>query len=212
MINGYGGFGNYARQGQVNRQQWNFDQSLAGGIKNSSLNKAEANRLWQYDQETHKLEGQYLKDGNLSPQERATLAARNRHNQNMMNMYSRGDYNPAALTNPQNGVEQRMQNQFDRTFNGLHDGSMTVGEGANSLYNQGNNATEYGRVSNRNPFTGRRSMGYGANQYMHGRLNNTSREIFNMRHNWAGDWGAPLPANQSWGGGGGWPFFGSFWR
>lgn len=207
-VYGLPGWGNYSRQGQVNKQQWNFDQSLAGGIKGGDLNKNEATNLWQYDQETHKMEGQYLKDGYISPQERSVLERRNRYNQRMMQLYSRGDFQPTSFNQPQNPVEQRMQNQFNRTFDGLHSGSMTTNEGARSLYNQGNNATEYGRVSWQNPFSGGRHLSPGADQYMHGRLNNTSREIYNMKHNWASDWGSPLPQNMSWGS----PFSGSFWR
>ena len=209
MIYGMPGYGNFARQNNVNRQQWNFDSALAKGIKGSQLNKNEANRLWQYDQETHKLEGTYMKDGYLSPQERATLARRNRHNQKMMRLYSQGNYQPGSLTQPQNAVERRMQNQFNRTFNGLHNGSMTVNEGSRSLYNQGNNATEYGRVSYRSPYSGRRYMSHGGNRYMHGRLNNTSGQIFNMKNNFSFDFGAPLSRNNSWGFP---PFYGSFWR
>jgi len=205
---GVGGWGNYARQGQVNNQQWSFDKGLAGGIKGGRLNKNEANRLFQYDQATHQLEGEYLKDGQLSPQERQTLARRNRYNQKMMGIYSRGDYQPSNMKKPQNAVERRMQNQFNRTFNGLHNGSMTTGEGAKSLYNQGNNATEYGRVSWRSPWSGRRHMSGGGNRYMHGRLNNSSRQIYNMKHNWQSDFGSPLPRNMSWGS----PFGGMAWR
>lgn len=206
MIYGMPGFGNYARQQNINQQQFGFDARLTDNIKNGNLNRDEANRLWQYDNQTHQMEGRFMQDGFMSASERNILSARDRYNERMMNLYKQGDFHPMPLTQPQNGVEARMQNQFDRTFNGIHDGSMTRGEGIRALQHEGNNATEYGRVSNN--FFGHNFMSPAANHYMHNRLNNTSNEIFGLRHNFASDFGSPLPPNMSWGN----PFAGMAWN
>ena len=199
-------FGNYGRQQQINTQQYGFDARLTDGIKNGSLNRDEATRLWQYDNQTHQMEGEFMKDGYLSESEKNILGARNRYNERMMALYGQGDFHPLPLTQPQNAVEARMQNQFNRTFNGIHDGSLTRNEGIRSLQHQGNNATEYGRVSYN--FMGQKFMSPFANMYMNNRLNGTGAEIFGLRHNFARDMGSPVPPNMSWGN----PFAGFAWN
>jgi hypothetical protein len=101
--------------------------------------------LAKYDQETREMEGKFLKDGNMSWQERQILEQRNKYNERMMSLYSRGDFNPVTK-GPENEIEARMQNQLSRTYDGITDGSLTEGEAAHTLNYQGETATKYGKM------------------------------------------------------------------
>jgi len=186
---------NIYNQGVVNKQQLNFNKQLTGGVKGGSINKDEFMRLSTYDQQTREMEGKYLKDGTLSFQERQELEKRNKYNQNLMNLYTRGDFHPEQSA-PKNGIETRMQNQLSRTYNGLSDGSMTYGEGVNSLNRQGDVATNYGKFkatpnSFWNRIHGRGEFSSGERSSIHRQLDRNSRQINDFRHNWASDWGSP---------------------
>jgi len=186
---------NMINQGAVNRQQGIFTNRLVDGTKSGQLNKSEYMALANYDQDTREMEGKFLKDGNISWQERQILEQRNKYNERMLSLYSRGEFNPMTQ-GPQNEIEARMQNQLSRTYDGITDGSLTRGEAVNTLNYQGETATKYGKMqASPNGFTnwitGTSTFTAGERFALNNRLNNSSQQIFNMRHNWASDWGAP---------------------
>jgi len=183
----------------INNQQTNFNKGVVNYTKNGQLNKAEFMALTRYDQETRELEGKYMKDGELSFQERQALENRNKYNQKILKLYSRGDYNPVSK-GPQNDIERRMDNQLSRTYDGLKDGSLTRNEGYSSLDYQGETATLHGKYKATpdgfwNKIMGRGTFTGGERRAINNRLNYSNRQLYNMKNNWARDWGSPDQAN-----------------
>ena len=186
---------NMMNQGAVNRQQGLFTNRLVDGTKSGQLNKAEYMALANYDQDTREMEGKFLKDGKISWQERQILEQRNKYNQRMMSLYGKGDFNPVT-EGPKNAIEAKMQNQLSRTYDGITDGSLTGGEAVNTLNYQGETATKYGKMQAspngfHNLITGTSSFTGAERLALHNRLDNSSEKIYNLRHNWASDWGSP---------------------
>ncbi|HPZ10136.1 MAG TPA: transglycosylase SLT domain-containing protein [Candidatus Eremiobacteraeota bacterium] len=186
---------NSLNQGAINAQQGIFTNRLVDGTKSGQLNKAEFMALANYDQDTRELEGKFLEDGKLTWQERQILEQRNKYNQRMLALYSRGDFNPVT-EGPENEIEARMQNQLSRTYNGLTDGSLTREEGIKTLNYQGETATKYGklqaspnglhnRIFDISTFTPAERLA------IHRRLDISSEQIYNLRHNWRSDGGVP---------------------
>ena len=189
------GIFNRMNQGAINRQQLNFNKKLSYGVKNGSLNKQEFMRLSTYDQQTREMEGKYLKDGNLSFKEKQILERRNKYSNKLLNLYKRGDFHPGHRK-AKNGIERKMQNQLSRTYNGLRSGSLTYGEGVNTLNRQGNVATNYGKYKAtpngfRNFIRGKNTFAPWEKRSIHRQLNRNSRQISDLKNNWASDWGSP---------------------
>jgi len=187
-------------QNAVNNQQLNFNKQLVAGAKTGDLNEKEFMNLATYDQGTRKMEGEFLKDGYLSFSERKTLEQRNRQNQEMLNLYKRGDYFPETQA-PQNGIEARMQNQLRRTYHGLEGGSLTYGEGVYTMNRQGEVATNYGKAQATpngfwNRITGNSTFTAGERQDINRQLNANSHNLYDLKHNWSGDGGAPMEFPQ----------------
>ncbi|HPZ08699.1 MAG TPA: hypothetical protein PL110_11335 [Candidatus Eremiobacteraeota bacterium] len=190
--------GNMMRQSAVNSSQSRFNRELAQGARSGQLNRNEFMYLSQFDQQTRQLEGQFLKDGNLSPQEKSILDQRMAYSRQMLELYKRGDFHPFTQ-GPTNQIEAREQNQLNRIYSGLRDGSLAQGifgrdEGAMALDRVGDISTNYGKAQ----FGG----GYltpGAWGSLNNQLNNSSANIYNLRHNWLSGPSCPLPDNVSWG-------------
>jgi len=183
------------RQSQVNKSQAQFTKEVVDATKSGQINKEEFMALTTYDQKTRELEGRFLKDGQLSAAEKRVLDERMQHSRSMLNLYKYGDFHPAQQA-PRNAIEARMQNQLSRTYDGIVDGSLTRGEAVRTLNYQGETATLYGKYqATPNKLSdilmGRGTFTPGEQAAIHRRLDNSSRQLYHLRHNWASDWGAP---------------------
>lgn len=202
------GLNNMIRQGSVNNSQHIYNKELSQGARSGQLNRNEFMSLTNFDQQTRQLEGQFLKDGQMSANEKSILDQRMAYSRQMMDVYKRGDFQPMSQM-PMNDIEARQQNQMNRIYSGLRDGSLANGgvfggdEGAQALNRVGDISTNYGKAQV-GGFLSPESWGGLNNQ-----LDNSSANIFNLRHNWMNGPACPLPDNASFGGFGG--FMGRYW-
>jgi hypothetical protein len=193
-----GAIGGMVRQGQVNQQQSNFNSQLAGGVRNGSINRDEFMALEKFDQQTHQLEGQFLKDGQLSSEEKRMLDSRMLQSKQMMNNYTGGDFHPFTA-GPRNQLDARRDSQLLQTYSGIRDGSLagpgifSRDEGARALDGIGNVSTARGKGAINLPFGGHVYPDF--NRMLDGSQNN----INNLRNNWRNSPPTMMPYNHSWG-------------
>lgn len=168
-------------------QQYNND-ALNYGAKAGYINRDEYVNLGNYMNETNRLKGIYEKNG-LSPQERETLANRQRQYDQMYQRFSYGDFHPR--TTARDGIQGRQLNQLNRTYSGLRNGSVTMNEGQNLLQQQQGISRQKG-VYQRSGSWGNNRLNFYERNALHNRLDNSSYNINRSRNNWRSDWSVPL--------------------
>jgi hypothetical protein len=193
--------GSVINQMGVNASQSQFNQRLSQGVRSGSINRDEFMSLEKYDQQTHQMEGQFMRDGNLSPEEKQILDSRMAQSNQMMNMYSSGDFHPFSQA-PMNPMQARMDNQLNSTYSGIRDGSLggakffSGDEGAQSLNRLGDISTNYGRYG----MAGGPSMfGMNFGPNINQQLNDSRSSINDLRGNWNTSPPSMLPDDASWG-------------
>ena len=193
--------GSVINQSMVNASQGQFNQRMAQGVRSGAINRDEFMAMEKFDQQTRQMEGQFMRDGRLSAEEKQILDSRMNQNNQMMNMYSTGDFHPFSQA-PMNPMEARMDRQLNSVYSGIRDGSLggakifSGDEGARSLNRLGDISTNYGRhgMAGGPSFMG---MNFGPN--IHQQLNNSQHSINNLRGNWNTSPPSMLPDNASWG-------------
>jgi hypothetical protein len=155
---------------------------LINGVKSGSLNRDEFIGLNNAANGIQQRKAQFLADGNLDRKEQKALAKMEKAYNKTYNKYTHGDYHPQTQGN--NPYQQQQINQSARIYDGLRGGGITAGEGNHLLGQQRGIAGELGAfgANGINPFEARALQGH---------LNQASGSIWNARHNWAADWGAP---------------------
>ena len=117
-------------QGTATTVQRDLNQQnrIEQGLQNGSLNTKEAGHLEREQSNIDRLQARDLKNGNLSPQERAQL----QHAQNRASHDIHAAENNGATGNPQSASSQRMQadvqriiNQEKRVEQGVQSGTLT---------------------------------------------------------------------------------------
>ncbi len=157
----------------------NQQTRIEQGLKSGALNTKEAAKLEREEAKVDRLQANALKDGKLTPAEKARLQAA--QNQTSRDIYA-AKHN-GATGNPQSASSQRMQadvqrniNQEQRIENGLQNGSLTNHEAAKLERGQA-------RVDRKEARAGRDGhVGAAEQAHIQRSENHPSRRIFKQEH------------------------------
>ena len=151
---------------------------LAQGAKAGVYNREEFQALSSTANETTAMRARFAKDG-LSFMEQAILNGREANYDQMAAAYAHGDYHP--VPNPSNSLVGRQINQAGRIYDGLTDGGLTINEGVGLLGEQRSIAGQAGTMLQDG------QLGFFDRAILNQRLDRSSGNIFEQRHNWQRD-------------------------
>lgn len=157
----------------------NQQTRIEQGLQSGALNTKEAARLEREESRVDRLQANALKDGTVTPAEKARLQAA----QNQTSRDIRAAKHNEVKGNPQSASSQRMQadvqrnvNQEQRIENGLQNGSLTNHEAARLERGQA-------RVDRKEARAGRDShVGAAEQAHVQRAENHQSRRIFKQKH------------------------------
>ncbi len=143
-----------------------------------------------YQAETERLRAKFMADGVLDPNERRTLEQRQRELDRLYNTYVSGDYHPKYQVGGyrngdkmDEGIDQRMINQYGRIYDGIRNGELTYRE-----YSQVDNNLE--SISRYRGLAGAYGWNYNPmyKHLIHSALDYNSYLIYDYKHNWERQW------------------------
>jgi hypothetical protein len=112
------------------------DDALIKGVKNGDLNKDEFKSLMDFRNETLRMQAEYQKSG-ISEEEAAMLKSREEEFQRRYDGFVKGDLHPEVIAGGLTGdgkglrdaeIDRRMQEQADRMYDGMRNGSISYHE------------------------------------------------------------------------------------
>jgi hypothetical protein len=166
------------KPGTVNARRQNQQNRIANGVQSGQLTAGETKRVESREANVNRevKDDRSADNGKLTTQERQQV----NHQQNNLSKSIYADkHNANTAHYGNNEVGARRQNQQNRIANGIRSGQMTAGETAKTENReQGiNQQDKADRQANGGKLTS------GEKQQLNGKLNGTSKQIYNQKHN-----------------------------
>jgi hypothetical protein len=166
--------------GSTVQRDINQQSRIEQGLQSGELNTLEAGRLERQEAAVEKMQSNALKDGSLSPAEKARLERA----QNKVSIDIYRDKHNAALGNPNSASSKRMQADLQRNANqqarieqGVQSGALTNREAANLERGQ----SRVDRAEGRAAADGH--VGPIEQHNIQARENHQSRRVYRKKHN-----------------------------